>query len=473
MDGTHSVSTRPTRTFASPSGRYFRMFGEADAARGHSDEALHHLAQRMVLPASSVEDGKDDSIVPAGYTYFAQLAAHDLTFEPSTLHQRSLDPRFLFDYRTPRFDLDAVYGRGPEDQPYLYDGERFLLGAAFLDSNAYDLPRTKKGVALIGDPRNDQNAIVSQMHGLFLRLHNRLVDKGASFQEAQGLVRDHYQHVVISDLLPRLVGSRTLANYLETTASGYQLKGLSTYYRALEDPAIAIEFSAAIGRLGHSMVRPSYRLNRGLSLSTIALNGFDSLVGFKKPMNGSWGIEWHLFVDPPQPVARTLLRDALQKAYKIDACLAEPLTRLPSVIVNLAERNLVRGRALRLPSGQAVATKLRVRPLSDDEIRIGDESRGNAVSITEVDPSFAGDAPLWVYVQAEAAAARRADGDQPPEAGVHPRQLGDVGGRILTETYLGLLAADPTSILNRDFRPTLGDPEKPFDLGALISAALT
>jgi hypothetical protein len=160
-------------------------------------------------------------------------------------------------------------------------------------------------------------------------------------------------------------------------------------------------------------------------------------------------------------------------AYKIDASLAAPLARLPSVVVNLAERNLIRGRALRLPSGQAVATQLRLTPLPDDQILIGDESRGAAVPITEVDASFAGNTPLWVYVQAEAAAARRADAGQGSEPGIHPRQLGEVGGRILAETYLGLLASDPTSILNREFEPTLGTAGRPFTLGSLIDAALS
>ena len=474
MDGTHSVSTKPSQATASPSGRYFRMFGEPDADNGqHSDIALQKLAQQMVLPASEEEDGKDDSEVPAGYTYFAQFAAHDLTFESSTLHQRSLDPRFLFDYRTPRFDLDGLYGRGPDDQPYLYDDKRFLLGPAFLDSNARDVPRTSKRIALIGDPRNDQNAILSQMHGLFLRLHNKLTDSlNGSFQDAQQLVSHHYQYVLLNDLLPRLVGSQLLENYLERTEDGYKLRGLSAYARALVDPAIAIEFSAAVGRLGHSMVRPRYRLNRQLSFSTISSDPFSSLVGFAKPMAATWGIEWDLFVEPPRPPERRLLRDALQMAYKIDACLAEPLTRLPSVLVNLAERNLMRGRALRLPSGQAVARKLGLEPLPDEQIRIGDVSRGNDVPIASIDASLAGDTPLWVYVQAEASAARSADAGKATAPGGQRRQLGEVGGRILAETYIALLAADPTSILNCAFRPSLGIPTKPFDLGALIDAAL-
>ena len=38
-------------------------------------------------------------------------------------------PDALMDFRAPRFDLDNLYGRGPDDDPYAYeDGRMFLLG---------------------------------------------------------------------------------------------------------------------------------------------------------------------------------------------------------------------------------------------------------------------------------------------------------------------------------------------------------
>ena len=70
------------------------------------------------------------------------------------------------DYRTPRFDLDSLYGRGPDDQPYLYrgDGLHLLQGRTLTgndaDPHTRDLPRNapdsqEDARALIGDPRND------------------------------------------------------------------------------------------------------------------------------------------------------------------------------------------------------------------------------------------------------------------------------------------------------------------------------
>ena len=51
----------------------------------------------------------------------------------------------LVDFRTPRLDLDSVYGRGPDEQPYMYDGRKFRLGRPLFDldqaTKARDLPR--------------------------------------------------------------------------------------------------------------------------------------------------------------------------------------------------------------------------------------------------------------------------------------------------------------------------------------------
>src|SRR5437879_912539 len=117
----------------------------------------------------------------------------------------------LIDFRTPAFDLDNVYGRGPDDQPYMYDGDgSFLLGDPIQggDPGAKDLSRNNANPrrALIGDPRNDENSIVSQLQGLFLRFHNRTLsdNPGLAFGDIQKLVRFHYQYVILNDFLPRL-----------------------------------------------------------------------------------------------------------------------------------------------------------------------------------------------------------------------------------------------------------------------------
>src|SRR5258708_36291597 len=164
------------------------MFRSLPGAKFGANDAenvanLTKLGLAMSAGFDPPKDGKDEeeSGIPALYTYFGQFIDHDLTFDPASSLQKQDDPDALTDFRTPAFDLDSVYGRGPDDQPYLYDGARtFLLGRALTGAaanpGARDLPRN--GVAdplqrraIIGDPRNDENVIVSQLQGLFLRFH--------------------------------------------------------------------------------------------------------------------------------------------------------------------------------------------------------------------------------------------------------------------------------------------------------------
>ena len=133
------------RVIRSPNatGRFGRLFQLRPATFGRSDienEAnLKALAAKMVGQFDEPKDGKDDeeSGIPALYTYLGQFIDHDLTFDPASTLQQQRDPDSLIDFRTPAFDLDNVYGRGPDDQPYMYDdGNAFLLGASISGGSA-------------------------------------------------------------------------------------------------------------------------------------------------------------------------------------------------------------------------------------------------------------------------------------------------------------------------------------------------
>src|SRR5438876_2050394 len=126
------MSTRSSPLFQ---GRFGRMFRSLPAAKfGRTDNEnianLAALGSAMSAPFDPPKDGKDEeeSGIPALYTYLGQFIDHDLTFDPASSLQMQNDPDALVDYRTPAFDLDNVYGRGPDDQPYLYDGDCFMLG---------------------------------------------------------------------------------------------------------------------------------------------------------------------------------------------------------------------------------------------------------------------------------------------------------------------------------------------------------
>jgi hypothetical protein len=125
--------------------------------------------------------------------------------------------------------------------------------------------------ALIGDKRNDENVIVSQLHGAFLQLHNRLVDElkpaGATFEDVQRLVRWHYQYVVLNDFLPRICGKTLIDEMLPhrlVSDTAFNKKPKLQHFHWRNSPFMPLEFSVAAYRFGHSMVRPIYRLNTEL-----------------------------------------------------------------------------------------------------------------------------------------------------------------------------------------------------------------
>ena len=486
--------------FAGRFGRMFRSlpaatYGSTDPNAAINVENLNALAKAMISEFDGPKDQHDDeeSGIPALYTYFGQFVDHDLTFDPASTLQAQNDPDALVDFRTPAFDLDNVYGRGPDDQPYMYEQpasgpvRRFLLGKTITGGspNATDLPRNAAtpARALIGDPRNDENTIVSQLQGLFHRFHNRMVDDNPSltFAQIQELVRFHYQYVILNDFLPRIVRADIL-DALKTNRKydAHKLK----FYHWKNEPFMPVEFSVAAYRFGHSMIRPGYRLNDMVLLPIFPVPAqrlSEGLTGFRE-MISVWGIDWGRFIDIDQRVydgSDAENKKRLQFAYRIDTALVDPLAELPTAVAtdvpSLAARNLVRGLRMGLPSGQAVAKAMSVTPLTDDQIVIGqgiDNKPAPLPSITAISSSFADNCPLWTYVLAEAASKQI--GVKLPVVGdvtVTTPQLGDVGGRIVSEVFLGLMFGDANSLLtlSPDWFPPL---KKDYKLKDFVLYAL-
>lgn len=451
-------------------------------------EGLQTVADLKRLGQSMLDDSPSDklnSTVPAIFTYLGQFIDHDITFEVTSsgltsISDPNLAPLSLADIRnkirntrSATLDLDSVYeGLAPRD------GEKMLIGtvtplggtnpplgrpAGKDDHN--DLPRRPRSTdpatdreALIGDPRNDENTIVSQLHTSFLRAHNAIVDQGNDFVAARKLLRQHYQWMVLHDFLPKICDPKIVEKIIY---SNNVFRPDDAYF------FMPLEFTAAAYRFGHTMVRADYDFNLNFNLSgepgTFAaslelLFTFTALVGQlgdNDTLPDNWIIEWERFTENTAGV---------NLARRFDTKLVEPLFTLRNFQgqplpdeARLAVRNLLRGYLLRIPTGQAVANALGVTPLTADEIKAAAASTDQANILTE--SGFDTRTPLWYYVLAEAAHA----------GGNH---LGAVGSTIVAEVLIGLIRRSEDSVLaDSSFKPTLGAQPGKFEIADLLVLA--
>ena len=430
-------------------------------------------------------DPLENPRIPAGYTYFGQFIDHDLTFD-TTSSLLEPKPERPNNERTPRLDLDSLYGLGFAGAPFMY----LSNGQFVTNPNGFDLPRASNDRAIIGDPRNDENSIVCQIQRGFINFHNKIVEKliangtkpgGDAFAAAQQEVRWTYQSVILNDYLVRVIHDDVRTKFHGTHGA----TNLFRLYKHAKWGALPLEFTAAAYRFGHSMIRNAYRLNPAqLSPQRIfdgEADGVESLVGFGS-LSPTHRVKWGLLLPAPG-LADTAPGQApknngpkddknrLQFAYKLDANLVHPLLALPSRIAgnplppppfrSLAARNLKRAYIFELPSGQDLAHAFGEVPLPHDRIEIrtngGSASDGfvQLAKLPGLDPAaaaaLAAKTPLWLYIlmEAQQTIARGLPFDDDAQAGV-PTALGPVGGRILLEVFYGVLLADGESVLGSD-----------------------
>ncbi|MGB0128310.1 MAG: heme peroxidase family protein [Rhodocyclaceae bacterium] len=335
--------------------------------------------------------------------------------------------------------------------------------------------------AFIGDARNDENLIVAQLHLAFLKFHNAVVDQIVAhpfrfglwrgfchdaivFERARQITRWHYQWLVVNDWLKTITMSGIVDRIL--------LGGPKHYAPRHHELYMPLEYSVAAFRFGHSMVRGAYDHNRNFGkkgdgpgvVTPIATfdqlflftgNGFirdrdDPTKSIRNPFLGAptlpfnWIIEWDRFTDKGSA-------DPAHFARKIDTLLVPPLTQMVNegtgaalqddahkpireMLRFLAQRNLLRGYLLSIPTGQSVAEAMGVAPLTETELR---QNNSDDINAALEQGGFLRRTPLWYYVLKEAEV--RANGNT----------LGELGSRIVCETIVGLLANDRSSYFNQ------------------------
>lgn len=474
-----------------------------------SRETTQNLIALGRTMAETASPDENNARIPAIYTYLGQFIDHDITLQSRDDETNDINPDdtvpiapsrlvgrhgLRFNKRNLILDLDSVYGDGPLDPATQFRPEAadfykpdfsFKLSDVTVadgipgdrippeDDLERDLFRDENGKARIGDPRNDENLVVAQLHVAFLRFHNAALEwvksttgkKGIeAFNATRKLVRSHYQWLVLHDYL------KTVA--LPEVIDDVVRNGPYFYPTDKSELFMPCEFADAAFRFGHSMVRNGYDLNRNFGQEAVVqpfasleqLFRFTGGGGFQPggprspgepatptlPFN--WIVEWDRFTDRSEESRR-------RKARKFDTRLASSLLNMfnegedagftagfKEMAKHLAMRNLLRGYLFSTPTAQAMIGALQgkgicVEPLSEEELRKNNSPETNELMKRA---GFLQRTPAWFYVLKEA------------EVRENGERLGTLGSYILAETFVGLLRCDDTSILNEGWEPSRG-----------------
>ncbi len=476
---------------------------------------LEIVGAAMTAPAAEL-----DMQVAAGYTYLGQFVDHDLTFDRTAVKfGADVTLEQLNQGRSPALDLDSMYGGGPTDplSADLYsDGARFKMGKSLktgfpldgranVDLDGHDLPRrspfgstkAERQKAILPDPRNDENLAVAQTHVALMNFHQRVVDRLAStgtpstalFATARELVTKHYQWMLKTDYLPKMVDPAIVDDVFTHGRKSFEVS-----VPPGDMPTMPIEFSVAAFRFGHTMVREHYEWNfvfkapSGPTAATLLAlftfsgtsGNFDAGSNLDIPNTGSfeglpsnWVADWRrLFDFTPLGQANLDLGpgETLNLARRIDTKLVDPLAKLPTgsfggfgtahpaIELNLAFRNLMRAGMVALASGQQMAAQMGITPLSADEILNGkDGAVLDGLSSAQAG-DFTANTPLWFYILREAELA----------GGI----LSGVGGRLVAEVLHRAMEGSVHSIV-RDpaWKPNLGPRPGTFEMIDLLHFA--
>lgn len=401
---------------------------------------------------------REGTLTPrVGYTYFGQFVGHDLTHDSTPLDGPYAEPELTPNYRTPSFDLDHIYGGGPEASPFLYEGEpgaeSFKIGATTPEGYLRDLP-VEHGMVLIGDlqdTRNLDNLILRQLHVVFLKFHNEAIRQlgsspptitgidnvgpGTLFERAQRLVRWHYQWIIRHDFLPRIV---------HTDVWNYQERRVPRHPEPGKSYSVPIEFSLAAFRFGHSMVRNAYRLN--CRQKRVVIGELMALGQKASPIPDDYLLEWGTFFDGLPTSGPQASSNFIDTSVSLAMHGLSPSTiRLSNSLEspdpsNLPVRTLLRGARAGLPSGQEVADAL----LARGRIKSGDRLTTSQLTEDICDHSgsvlreigLEQNTPLFYYLLKEA------------ELTAEGLALGPIGSHIVSEVIQGALETDPEGYMS-------------------------
>jgi hypothetical protein len=500
------------------------MFGA-----GKDPQDLRKLMRKLSARISREPDLSDERPeeetnpnLPSGYTYLLQFIAHDMVNTSVSLAV-SEGRRFGFhNARQLPLTLETIYGGGPDVAPQAYEYSRFCAQSrGFMPRTRFRCGRTRNrsgstgnmpfadigravpvdvkddGIrggrclrteALIADARNEDQALISQMTLLFLRMHNFIIDEldavlppstapeaYRNFICARFILALLYRRIIVKDVLYRLLDPSVYRYYF--------LPGIDKSKLA-SDPAlldrIPVEFSHGAFRFGHAMVRNRYDVNgKGLIESARAMNINSRRSPDFTPLSEEWTVKWENFFQingsgPPKNLSRRL-RPNFSSLARSEFFFG-PLSKEDAP--GLPNRDLISAMFGRVWSVPKLIDELRNRKPElapflpaydglDPGLTTWLEATGRADGISEqLEPgdvaAIVQDPPLPFFVLYEAHASHNGE------------RLGVLGSIIIAETMVGAMVKYPLQVSKWMYDPLLHLKEQfePFERLGVGATAL-
>jgi Animal haem peroxidase len=428
---------------------------------------LFRLAGAMACddPSIPLDDVVPSEFIPAAYTYFGQFIDHDMTYDQSGVPNpgSQVDPGQTTNFRKSFLNLDNVYGDGPQSavSASLYEDDKifFRLGAALSNGRSFDVPLRMKCTPEnndlcapeTADPRNVENAIVRQIHAMFLQLHNLAAEEllksypsyssAKVFAEARDRVRHQFQWLVWKDFIPKICNASVLKEAYRSRSRLIDWNGHAF--------SIPVEFAQAAFRYGHSMVRSSYFLGTGQLTNLNAIFGGSASRG---ALPTRLAVNWDNFCgltpcsEYARPIGTTIVMDLYQvPPSSIQVFLATMAARVRSGSDQILPlRTLHRGAAVRLASGQGAVEYLLEKPVTSVTAQPSPDYVSGRSPWDRLDAcDLSKEIPLWYFILMEA------------ELNEVGNRLGCVGSTIVAGTIAEALWSNPKSFLHlgHDWEP--------------------
>lgn len=312
------------------------------AQRARAQQLMRRLALRLERETLPPGESFDNPDIPSGYTYFFQLVAHDLVNSTAFLSLSEGRLATIANTRSTPLRLETVYADGPAARPELYerktemsrfhpllrvgplreDGNLAIGGTPTMRCERLDIARgicpfsnapraTGLPEAIIGDVRNDDHPLLSQLVVLFHYVHNSILDDFAA-NPAHPLAgspfdADHlnylcartattliYRRIIRHDLLRRLLHPEVRAAY-EANPDLVQDRTVASAERW----SAPFELTHSMMRAAHGMIRPSYQFNirapaEEFTLQNMLLQSSDDKPD-QMPLQRKWAVDWSFF----------------------------------------------------------------------------------------------------------------------------------------------------------------------------------